>query len=403
MNSLFNMIVSAIKNRFVAITSKVRYWTNASFIKVHIINRFRQWLSGLFNVKPRNKKDYYAFFGLLVSKRLVHLVVICIGLICLGYLWVTKPFKTAAQDEKIKVYAYNSLPLKFINDKVSITAKKGYIAYTGQVKGGHAEGEGELYNEAGGLVYTGEFSKNEYNGTGTSYYSSGQIQYEGEFKNNLYQGSGNLYRSSGTLYYAGQFAEGYMDGTGELYDKTGTKVFTGQFRRGELEYIQLLDKTTQEINAMYTGSQKLYAEEEQSMVALENISALYTVQGADSSIEEENTSSAVYVMRDRFVYGEKQLSTVNELQEALGEPLYEGNSYVTYYDAVAIQWGQANGNDIDIDAELEYIEEYDEYTSVTGYNKEALLYMYVYEIDDLNYTFVSEGRNGGFFMYIISK
>lgn len=403
MNSFFSMIVAAIKNRFAAITSKVRYWTNKSFIKVHIINRFRQWLVGLFNVKPRNKKDYYGFFGLLVSKRLVHLIVICIGLICLGYLWVTKPLKTASQDGEIKVYAYNSFPLKFVNSKVSITAKKGYIAYTGQVKGGHAEGEGELYNEAGGLVYAGEFSKNKYNGTGTCYYPSGQVQYEGEFKDNLYQGTGTLYRNTGSLYYSGQFAQGYMDGTGELYDETGTKVFTGQFRHDELQYVQLLGKTTQEINDMYTGSQKLFSDGEQNEIALADISALYVAQGSEGSIDGENTSSVVYVMRDCFVYGENQLSTVNELRETLGEPLYEGNSYITYYDAVAIQWGQTDGSEIDIDAGLEYTEEYDEYTSVTGYNKEALLYMYVYEIDDLNYTFISEGRNGSFFMYAISK
>lgn len=403
MGSLFNTIISTIKNRFAAITSAISTWTNRGFIKTQIIDRFRRWLTRIFNVKPRHKKDYCGIFGLLVSKRLVHTVVIVIGLVCLAYLWTVKPFKTESSDaEQIKVYNYNSIPLRFANKKVSIKAKKGYIAYTGQVKGGHAEGSGELYNEDGGLVYVGEFSDSMYNGTGTSYYPSGQVCYEGTFVDNLYDGTGVLYRDSGAMHYSGEFDDGYMDGQGELYNTKGTLVFTGLFSRDEIEYTQFLNKSSAEINEMYTGTQTLYSDGDENIIALDDIDALYVAEGADTSIDDENTSTSVYVMNSVFVQGDTRIETIEDLKKALGEPEYEGNSYINFYDAVAIQWGIDSGDEINIDPVLEYTQEYDEYIDVTSYDSDALLYMYVFEVDDLSYTFISEGANDSFFMYIIA-
>ena len=212
MNQFFNMIVNTIKYRFAAISARLRYWTNANYIKTRVINRFQQWLAGLFNVKPRNKKDYYTFLGIMVSRRLAHVVILCVGLICLGYLWLVKPFQSLGSDGSIKTYKYNSWPLKFMDADVNITAKRGYIAYTGHVKGGYAQGQGELFDPDGGLVYSGEFSKNMYNGTGKQYYPNGQLQYEGDFVDNLYHGKGKLYRPGGALYYSGEFQENYQDG-----------------------------------------------------------------------------------------------------------------------------------------------------------------------------------------------
>lgn len=404
MGSFINMIISAIKYRFAAITALLSTWTNKSFLKAGLLARFRQWLTSLFNIRPRDKKDYYGVFGYLVSKRLVHLVVVCIGIVCLVYLWLTKPFQTAASTsgtEKIHVYKYNSLPLKFISNKVSIKAKDGYIAYTGDVKGGYAEGTGELYDKDGDLVYVGDFSKNKYNGSGKTYYKSGQIEYDGEFKDNLFSGSGSLYRESGTLNYKGAFSGGYFEGDGELYNAAGTQIFTGTFHRGELDYVQLLNKTAGDITEIYTGTQKIYSYDDENLIALDEISALYYTKNSATSIENATKSAAIYVMDDVFVDGDKRISSIDELTEAMGEPKYEGNSYLTFYDATAIQWGLDNGMEIDIDPGLEYTEEYDEYTSVTDYDGDAMLYMYVYELDDISYTFVSEGRSGDFFMYII--
>lgn len=237
MNDIFNMIITTIKYRFAAISAKLRYWTNTSFIKAKFLSKFSEWLKGLFNVKPRNKTDYYTFFNIMASRKLVHAVIICVGLVCLGYLWTVRPFSVVTNGKGVeKVYSYDDFWLKFQNATVSIKADAGYIAYTGQVKSGYAQGTGELFNAEGGVVYSGEFSKNMYEGRGKKYYPSGQLQYEGDFQQNLYNGSGKLYRENGMMLYSGEFVEGYQDGIGELYGNTGSKIFTGTFRQGELLY-----------------------------------------------------------------------------------------------------------------------------------------------------------------------
>lgn len=403
--NFFSTILSTIKYRFTAISSALSRWTNKTFIQNTVSSRFQTWFTSLFQFKPRHKKDYYGFFGLLISKRLAHLIVICVGLLCLGYLWVARPFeglKSSSSTEDYKVYWYNSIPLRFQNGKVGIKHKDGYVAYIGDVKGGYAEGEGELYNEDGGLVYVGDFSESMYNGTGKTYYASGQVEYEGDFVDNLYQGTGKYYRSSGALYYSGDFDEDYFHGTGELYDKTGTQVFTGTFKRGELDYTQFLGLTASEISNLYIGRQILYTNGEENIVALEDLSALYVSENAQTSIDDNQKAASVYVLRSVFVDGDSRLTTIDELRRAFGEPSYEGNSYLTFYDAAAISWALDDNREIDIDPALVYTQEYDELVSVESYDTDALLYMYVFEIDGLSYTFISEGRTGDFFMYVIS-
>lgn len=404
MRQIFSALINTIRIRFASITARIRYWTNGNLIKTRLLTRLQMWLMGLFNVKPRHKEDYYTVFGIMISKRLVHIIVICIGLVSLVYLWAVKPFRKAdAAGSTIKTYAYNSVPLRFVNADVNITAKKGYIAYTGHVKGGYAQGNGILYNSDGTMVYNGQFSKNMYNGSGKQYYYSGSICYDGEFKDNLYQGTGNLYRENGSLKYSGQFDEGYMDGTGELYNSVGDKIYSGQFKRNELVYTQLLNKTSSQIGDMYTGSRKLYEYDGEYIISLDDISALYVSESSNTSIVDDNVSSnMVYVVSDTYVLGDTRINSISELKERLGEPQYEGNSYITFYDAAAIKWAADNEIDIPIDTKIEYTDEYDEYTSVTSYDTSAAVYIYVYEMDGINYTFVSVGHRDNFFMYIIS-
>lgn len=403
MNHLFQIILNTIKYRFVAITTKLRYWTNPTYIKTRFFNRFRQWLVGLFNVKPKHKKDYYSFLGLMVSRRLVHLVILCVGLVCLGYLWAVNSFQPFVSDGSIKTYKYNSWRLKFVDADVNITAKRGYVAYTGHVKKGYTEGQGELFNAEGQLVYRGDFSKNMYNGVGTRYYPNGLLCYEGDFVDNLYQGNGKLYRQGGSLYYSGEFKENYQDGLGELYNNTEKKIFAGTFQRGEMVYTQLLGKTMEELRSIYTGSEKLYAYEDESIMALDEISVLYVPSSTENSLDVTSKSESLYVIRDVFVLGDDRIETVSQLKEKLGEPEYEGNSYINYYDAVAIDFAQKKGEDINLEPELECIEEYDEFTQVNSFDGGEIFYIYVYEINDLNYTFMAVGHADQFFMYTISS
>lgn len=407
MRQIFNALINTIRTRFASFAAKIRYWTNTNFLRNRLLTRLQSWLIGLFSIKPRHKKDYYTIFGLMVSRRLVHVIAICLGLLSMFYLWTVQPFKRASQGEsgKLKTYAYNSVPLRFVNADVNITAKKGYVAYTGHVKKGYAQGNGNLYNSEGNLVYTGQFEKSMYNGTGKQYYYSGSIQYEGQFKDNLYQGDGSLYRENGVLKYSGEFDSGYMDGIGELYNSVGDKIFTGRFKRDQLVYTQLLNKTSEQISQMYTGKRSLYGYDplNEYIVSLDDISALYVAEGSDSSLlDDEQTSNMVYVMSDVYVIGDKQISSISEIRECLGEPQYEGNSYINFYDAAAIKWGLDNGINIPLDTGIEYSDDYDEYTSVTAYDTTAAIYMYVYEIEGLNYTFISVGHRDNFFMYVIS-
>ena len=403
MNQIFSMIINAIKYRFSAITAKLRYWTNANFLRTRFTTKLYEWIIRLFSVKPRHKEDYYSLLGWLVSRRLIHAIIICVGLLCIGYLYTTKPLQSfGKQQEEIEVYAYNSFPLKFKDTTVSITAEKGYIAYTGQVKGGYAEGNGELFREDGGLVYSGTFSKNKYHGTGTQYYPSGQVKYTGEFEDNLYQGNGHLYRENGAIHYIGSFDKDFMHGQGELYNTTGEKIFEGEFKYGEVMYAQLLNKTAEEINNIYTGKQRIYTWNENTIIELEDLAALYVPKKKENSLEEEARSGMVYVIQDVFVFGNKRIDSLSSLKELLGEPQYEGNTYINVYDAVAVKRCMDYGETITIDFELEYSEIYEEYVQVESFNKEALMYMYMYEIDGINYSFLTEGYSDKFVMYTIS-
>lgn len=404
MNDLFNMIITTIKYRFSAIFAKLRYWTNASFIKAKFLSKFSEWLKSLFNVKPRHKADYYSFMRIMVSKKLVHTCIICVGLICLGYLIAVRPLE-GIKDTKAetKVYDYDSFLLKFQNAKVSIKAESGYIAYIGDVKSGYAQGQGELYNRSGTLVYNGEFSKNKYEGTGKLYYPSGQLLYEGQFEDNLYQGTGKLYRENGMLLYSGDFDDGYREGNGELYSSTGNKIFAGTFQNDRLLYTQLLDKTTQEIGQIYTGEQKIYANQADNIVSLEEIDTLYVTSNGEESVQEDVRTTTVYVLSNTFGLGDVVIENVEELKKEFGQPNFEGNTYINFYDAVAIAQSEKKDSEIQIDPQVEYSELYEEYLQVSSYDNEALMYLYMYEMDGLNYSFVTDGKKEQFFMYIISK
>lgn len=403
MNDIFNMIITTIKYRFSAIFAKLRYWTNTSFLKAKFLSKFSEWLKSLFNVKPRHKGDYYTFFRVMVSKKLVHTCIICVGLVCLGYLITVRPFDGIKDtNAQAKVYDYDSFLLKFQKAKVNIKAESGYIAYTGEVKSGYAQGVGELYDESGTLIYNGEFSKNKYEGTGKLYYPSGVLCYEGEFQNNQYHGVGKQYRENGMMLYEGDFKDGYREGKGELYSSTGNKIFAGTFQKDKLVYVQLLDKTPQEIGQLYTGEERIYSSLTEDIVALTDIDVLYVV-GEEESIQEENKTTTLYVLEDTFVLGDKIIENIEQLKQELGEPNFEGNAYLNFYDAVAISAKQKQTNEIQIEPQLEHRLLYEEYVQVDSYDKNALMYLFVYELDGVNYSFVTDGGKETFFMYTISK
>jgi len=403
MNNLLSVLISTLKARITPLWTKFRYWTSWNFIKARILTKIRSALTSLFMVKPRDKEDYYPIFGFLISKRLARAIVVVAGILGLCYfLWinpVSNIVEGAGGGEKI--YSYNSIPLRFAKGNVKIRAKAGHIAYVGNVEDGHAAGQGELYNREGNLVYRGNFDGNKFNGQGILYYPNGQEKYTGEFLNNVCQGEGTLYRENGSKQYTGQFSEGVFQGEGTLFNTAGAEIFKGIFQNGEMLYIQLLGKTTSEIAGQYTGSRFIYQSESQWVVVMEEVGAFYVVDTAGTSMDNDIKSSAVYVGKDEFIYAGQKINTIEQLKSVLGEPVFEGNSYVTFPEAAGIHWLQRSGKVIPIETGMEGQQQFDEALSVDAYSAEALVYLYIFRVEDVTYTFVAEDKGTGFFMYAL--
>lgn len=405
MNNLISVLLSTIKARITPIWTKIRYWTSWSFIKANILTRIRTALTNVFNVKPRDKTDYYPLFGFLVSKRLAHAIVVVVGILCLCYMIWVNPLAGMVEGagSTEKVYSYNSLSLRFVRGMVKIRAKAGYIAYDGNVEKGYATGYGQLYNRDGGLVYQGEFEKNLYSGQGSLYYPIGQMQYEGAFQKNAFEGEGTLYRENGTKKYSGQFSRGEFEGEGVLYDASEREVFQGSFHNGKPVYIQLLGKNAGEIAKMYSGSRILYQDNTDSVVMLEDINAFYVQSAENNSLDDTAKTAKIYVGEQEFIYGDYRISTVEELRKKLGPPVFEGNSYVAFPEAAAIDRMQEKGMEIPLEIGMKARKPYDEVNEVTEYATDALVYLYVFQVEDITYTFICTDKNSGFWMYSLEQ
>lgn len=401
----FRIFKNGIKAGITPVITKLRYWTSLSFIRTRIFESVKKFFRRFLDIRPENERDYYGIFGLLVSKRLVFLLILSSGVLCLYYLLYVNPPSafTEGAGEGVRVYSYRSLPLRFFNGRVRIKAKSGYIAYEGEVKDGAAQGTGILYEKKGRTVYEGQFSGNQYEGQGVLYYLSGGIHYQGDFSANLFQGSGKLYRENGTLWYEGEFLGGKQNGSGTLYDASEKKVFTGLFQGGGIVYSQLLGKGADEIAALYSGRRRVWLGERETVAELEDIDALYAAAQENNSIEEGGRAEKVLVCSDSFLYGQQRLRTIREIKEALGEPDFEGNSYMTFPEAVGITRLESQGKDTGLYGVLSAEETYEEVRENVTWRENSLVYLYIFQKDDLTYTFVCSGKNGGFLLWQIEK
>lgn len=403
MNNLLSVLLSTLKARIVPFWTRLKYWTSWSYIKANVLTKIRNALSGIFQVKPRDKNDYYLFFNYLVSKRLAHAAVVVAGILCFCYFAWVNPIVDIGQGVKSgeKIYAYNSIPLRFAKGNVKIRAASGYIAYEGNVESGYAAGTGQLFDKDGALVYRGNFEKNKFCKQGTLYYPIGQKQYEGEFLDNCFEGEGTLYRESGSRYYQGGFSKGVFEGEGTLYDASDADLFHGTFRSGEIVYPQLLGKSASEISEMYSGKQLIYQYGTDTAVILDGIGAFYVSPSNDTSISDEYCSSVLYVGKDEFVCGDRKITTLAELRSVLGTPVFEGNSYLTFPEAVGINWLKKKGKEIDIEADIKAVRPFDEVWELESYDTDVLVYLYVFQTEDVSYTFIAEEKDSDFFMYAV--
>ena len=399
---LFIILKNTVQRAFVPIITKFRILRSSTSRSVYFRNAVVRFFTKHFSVKPRDKDDYFAVWKWLISKRLVITLLIIIGVVSGFYITTVNPIFQRESDG-IKSYKYNSVPLRLAKGKVKIKAKSGYVAYIGDVSKGQVKGEGTLYNKDGGVVYTGTFAQNQYNGTGTLYYPEGLVCYEGAFKDNQYNGEGTLYRRNGSKEYTGEFKNGMKDGEGVLYNTGNNQVFSGNFSRDCLMYSDFLGKATQDITGMYTGQRTIYQDEDWFAVAMDDRDAIYCAEKQEQTLNEENMIESIYVLSDTFLYRGQVYTGISEIQNAVENLNYDGNSMVTMPEAVAIRKIQnkreSNFEDIEINTE----EIYSDVITVNDYESDYYVYLYSFIDNGIQYTFFCADQYGNFDFYLMEK
>ncbi|MCR5251326.1 MAG: hypothetical protein K6E50_12030 [Lachnospiraceae bacterium] len=403
-NNLLAVLLSSIKSRFAGIMSRLRMWTSWNFIQSRIITKIRSFFMSIFDVKPKNKDDYFTIFGWMVSKKLAYALVIICGVASIWYIVaVRQVFAGFGDNGGIRTYRYNSVQLRLAKGKARILGKSGYLAYEGDVEDGYVTGEGTLYAPDGSLVYQGHFEKNQFENLGKQYYPDGGVQYEGNFHNNLYDGNGRLYRDGGTLLYEGNFVRGKKSGEGTLYGDNNSMVFAGSFANDGIVYAAFPGKTAEEVGKMYSGSRRIWQADEEFCVYMSDINAIYWGITDEESLDDSLTVESVYVLSDTFPVGDGETNELENVKQALGEPIYEGNSAAILPEALAInilnETKPAFYGSVEMDTELLY----SDVTLIDDYQNDYSVYLTSYQSSGLIYTFVSEARDGKFAFYCITK
>ncbi|MCR4643387.1 MAG: hypothetical protein K5697_15340 [Lachnospiraceae bacterium] len=401
--NLFSVLLSTIRSRFSAITSKVRLWTSWNFIQSRIITRIRQFFTKLFDVKPKNKDDYYTFFGWMISKKLARSIIILLGVVSIWYIVSVKQvFAGMGSNGGIRTYSYDSLQLRLAKDQVRILGKSGYLAYEGQVAKGYVTGVGTLYTPDGAVLYNGNFTKNLFEGAGKLYFPSGAVHYEGNFHNNLYDGAGKLYRESGSILYDGNFVRGQKSGEGKLFGENSSLVYEGQFAADDIVYASFLGKSTAEARDSYQGGRRVWQGTDMYCVYMNDIGAMYTGKADANNLNDEVMIDSVYVISDSFPLGVGRTDELKDIRSFFGDPIYEGNSAAILPEAVVINILNETHPSFNGKVEMRSSKPFSDVTIVDAVDENYSVYLTSFENNGLIYTFVSEGRDGKFEFYCIS-
>jgi antitoxin component YwqK of YwqJK toxin-antitoxin module len=372
--------------------SKVRPLLTITFWRTKGIAIVRKFFARLFNVKPKNKEDYYSIFRWYISKRLAYALVILIGVASLYYVLVMSPvavFGHSSGNKSLPIYKYNSLAIRFFEGDCRIKARDGHIAYEGAVEKGEVKGEGRLLGRGGELIYDGSFDKNLFNGDGRLYYDGGELKYEGAFRNNLFNGEGKLYSESGSIIYDGEFLKNMKNGAGTLYNAASTAIFKGNFVLDHIPYDEFVGKTAQESAEMYTGNQSIYAYDEEFAISFDEIGAVATMTNAANDIEGESKISSLTVMQSEFFLGGKSYKNIDELNKYFGTPDYAGYTYCLLTDVVAINSLKGDSPIAGVDIETQDL--FDGVYQVIDYDHNVEVYIYAYKYNGAMYTFYCGG------------
>lgn len=396
--NMLEAVMASIKSRIAPFFNKIKLWLKPSYIQNRLLVKIRAGINKLFHIRPENEEDYYSFGRWLVGKKLAILLMVIIGAVSLYAILALKPSVSDAAAGQVKIYRYNSAPLKFAEGRVAILGKSGYLAYEGEVSNGAANGEGTLYAKSGEPVYRGSFADSKYNGEGKRYYPGNSLWYEGGFLDNQFEGEGKLYRENGTLEYEGDFAAGYKDGAGTLYDGAGKAVYQGNFQKDRILYEELLNRTTAEVAEAYTGQQTVYTSDKEYCVTMPDIGAMYRAHSGEETLDGEWTTDGIYVLSSSICLNGEVTDRISTVSQLLGAPSYEGNTAVTLPDAIAINECLAMGQR---PVQLETIPLFEDCIQVERYDTSYLTYLYRFETEDYLYTFFSTEKNSGFHFYLL--
>ncbi|MCR5594688.1 MAG: hypothetical protein K6G12_02465 [Lachnospiraceae bacterium] len=402
-NNLLNILIQTVKAKLTGFVTKFRMYTSWSFIKTRLIMRLREFFTNLLGFKPRNKDDYFTVGRWMISKRLLYALVLIIGVVSLWYISTETTLFKHFDEDGIRTYKYNSLRLRTAEGHVRINGKSGYRAFEGNVEKGYVNGQGTLYNPQGNVVYTGNFEQNKYEGEGILNYEDGSLYYQGTFHENMFEGNGTMYRVNGTKEYVGAFSQGMKNGAGTLYDAGENELYNGTFSSDNIVYSELLGKTAEEVSACYKGPKDLYITDTESVVYMNGISALYHGVIDNEALDNTEKVEEVYVLHDYFNLGTGVYDTIDDLTDALGEPVYEGYTRIVLPEAIAID--TLNKNEIVFEdiKDLEVSNTFSDVATVDSYDSDYTVYIYSYQRGDVIYSFVCTDKGGYFKFYYVSK
>jgi hypothetical protein len=398
MNQIWNVLFGAIRARIASLWTMLRLMISPTFWATRGITIVRGFFVRLFDVRPRDKRDYYSVLNWLVSKRLAFALVVVLGAVSVWYVLSVSPLtpRLGAVGDTVPTYRHSSLILKFYKGDARILDARDREAYVGAVSGGRANGQGKLFDDEGALMYMGSFQDSMYEGLGESYYPSGAVQYKGMFSRNLFHGEGSYFRPEGTLEYEGEYVNGERQGAGALYNAGGNKIFSGRLQKNAIVYEEFIGKTAFEAAGMYTGETVTYTGDDAYCVDMREIGAVYAAQSGEDSVDAEWKIERIYVLTDSILLGGKDMRTVGDVAAALGEPTYFGETWVTLSDSVAANLSKGQIEPVDMELQRNFEDAY----TVSAYDENRQIYIYVFENDGLVYTFYCEdGAAEGFFMY----
>lgn len=404
-NNLMSIMVYAIRAKLMPVWVKIRRWFTPAYLWATLSNWVRKFFGKVLDVRPRDSGDYYTFFQWLVSKRLAVAVVVGLAVCSILYINAVLPDDFFSGDSGgVRTYQYRSIPLKFCSGNVNILGKGGYLAYSGAVDKGAASGQGILYAPDGSTVYEGQFADSKYNGEGTLYYASGTPRYTGGFQNNLFHGTGQYFWTNGAVQYKGDYVSGVRSGKGTLYNSVGNKIFQGSFLADEIVYYDFLDRTTQEISELYSGEILVYQSDDEYCVAMPEISAVYAVKDGSNTLEDEWKVDRILVLKDEITVDGELCSTVSELKNLMGEPLYFGTVWVNLAETVSWNMLAEEYPDLVIPVKISSEAGFENVFDVSGYDRDYQLYLYTFEHSGVLYNFYFTGAGESeFLMYAMEK